>query len=145
MSEAVKPSLLKPTLQTPFHIDFDWWRSVDANWHVDLYDMLCPEHQAMFADALAAEKQIDWVDEETAEVRPVDSLQLVLATHCARLPGFVDSRTTLVEAVFRLLLANGNTPMTPEEMSRHLNRPADIILKTLSGPRVYKGVRPLRA
>ncbi|MCS7010383.1 MAG: hypothetical protein N2049_02270 [Anaerolineales bacterium] len=144
MNEPLKSSLLKPTVQTPFHIDFSWWSSMDANWRVDLYDMLCPEHQALFATSASQDQQIDWVDPETAEVSSMDALQMTLSAHCARQPGFVNSRTTLVEAVFRLLLANGNRPMTVEEMSRALNRPADIILKTLSGPRVYKGVRPMR-
>jgi biotin operon repressor len=47
-----------------------------------------------------------------------------------------------VEGVFRLLLANGNAPISAEELGRRLNRPADTILKTIAGVRVYKGLRP---
>jgi hypothetical protein len=141
MAEIRKFSLVKPTLQTPFHIDFDWWRENDRNWRVELRDLLCPAHQQQLAN-LPEEALIDWVDPETAEVQRMDGLQHTLITHCARQPGFLDEHITLVEAVFRLLLANGNAPLSAEAMSQHLRRPADLILRTLAGPRVYKGIRP---
>ena len=141
MSELKKFSLLKPTIQMPFHIDFDWWRANDENWHVALASMLCPEHQEAFA-TLPDGQMIDWVDPETAEVRQMDGLQNTLIQHCAKQPGFLDEHTAVVEAVFRLLLANGNTPISAEELGARLKRPADIILKTIAGTRVYKGLRP---
>jgi hypothetical protein len=141
MSEVRKFSLIKPTLQTPFHIDFDWWRINDTNWHVGLQSLLCPEHQEAFA-GLPEDQMIDWVDPESAEVRQLDGLQNTLIIHCAQQPGFLDEHTALVDAIFRLLLANGNTPTSVEELGTRLNRPADMILKTIAGPRVYKGLRP---
>lgn len=141
MSDPKKFSLLKPTLQTPFHVDFDWWRSMDNNWRVALHDMLCPEHQAAFAD-LTVEQMIDWIDPETAEVHSMDGMQATIIGHCARQPEFLTSQTMLVEAIFRLFLSSGNTPMSAEELGRRLNRPAEMILKTISGPRIYKGLRP---
>ena len=144
MSELKKFSLVKPTVQMPFHIDFDWWRANDENWHVALMSMLCAEHQDAFTN-LSEGQMIDWVDPETAEVRQMDGLQHVLIQHCARQPGFLNEHTAMVEAIFRLLLANGNTPMSAEELGARLNRPADIILKTIAGPRVYKGLRPYMA
>jgi hypothetical protein len=141
MSELTKFSLLKPTLQTPFHVDFDWWRSIDNNWRIALHDMLCPEHQAMFSDP-TAEEVVDWIDPRTAEVRPIDAVQAVLIAHCARQPAFLNAQTMLVEAVFRLFLANGNAPMSAEEIGQRLGRPPEVILKTIAGPRIYKGIRP---
>jgi hypothetical protein len=141
MTELKKFSLLKPTIQMPFHIDFDWWRANDENWHVALASMLCPEHQEAFA-TLPEGQMIDWVDPETAEVRQMDGLQHTLIQHCARQPGFLDEHTAVVEAIFRLLLANGNTPMSAEQLGARLNRPAETILKTIAGGRVYKGIRP---
>lgn len=136
-------SLLKPTLQTPFHIDFDWWKKNERDWHVYLRSLLCPEHQEIFADVQEGET-IDWVDPKTAEVKPVDGIQHTLMTHCARRPEFLTEQTALVEAVFRLFLTNENMPMTAEELGSLLNRPPNTILRTLSGPRVYKGLRPLQ-
>ncbi len=141
MNEVKKVSLVKPTIQTPFHVDFDWWRATDNNWHVALESLLCPEHQQAFAN-LQEGQQIDWVDPETAEVRQMDGLQHIIIEHCAKQEGFLNEHTAMTEAVFRLLLANGNAPMTPEGMSEKLHRPADTILKTIAGARVYKGLRP---
>jgi hypothetical protein len=141
MSELKKFSLVKPTIQMPFHIDFDWWQANDENWRVALVSMLCAEHQEAFTN-LSEGQMIDWVDPETAEVRQMDGLQHVLIQHCAKQAGFLNEHTAMVEAIFRLLLANGNTPMSAEQLGIQLNRPADTILKTIAGPRVYKGLRP---
>ncbi|MBA4379404.1 MAG: hypothetical protein C0393_01735 [Anaerolinea sp.] len=141
MSEFKRFSLVKPTLQMPFHIDFEWWQDNDRNWRVELRSLLCVEHQAAFAD-LPETQMIDWIDPETAEVRQLEGLQHALISHCARQEGFLTEHTTLVDAVFRLLLANGNAPMSALELGATLKRPADIILRTLGGPRVYKGLRP---
>ncbi len=142
MSEVkMASSLVKPTVRTPFHVDFDWWRATDNNWHLALQALLCPEHQESFA-SLPEGQVIDWIDPETAEVRQMDGLQHIIIEHCAKQEGFLNEHTAFVEAVFRLLLANGNAPMTPEEMGSRLNRPADTILRTIAGVRVYKGIRP---
>lgn len=142
MIETKRFSLVKPTINTPFHIDFDWWKQHDNNYRVYLHDILCDEHQAAFTD-VDQETTVDWVDPETAEVQSVDGLQHVLITHCAQQPDFLSANTTLVDGVFRTLLANGNAPMTPVQLSQAINRPADTILRTLAGPQVYKGLRPI--
>jgi hypothetical protein len=141
MTEVRKYSLVKPTVETPFHIDFDWWRANDRNWHLALEGLLCPDHQAAYANVPEGQL-IDWIDPQTAEVRQLDGVQNTLITHCARQEGFLDAHTALVEAVFRLLLANGNAPLTAMDLGARLQRPADMILKTIAGPRVYKGLRP---
>ena len=144
MTEVKKISLIKPTLQTPFHIDFEWWRANDNNWHIALQSLLCLEHQEAYAN-LPEGQMIDWVDSETAEVRQLDGLQNTLINHCAKQAGFLDEHTALVDAIFRLLLANGNMPMSAEELGTQLNRPAGTILRTIAGPRVYKGLKPFLA
>lgn len=142
MTELKRFSLIRPTLSTRFHIDFDWWRQNDNDWHIFLSGLLCPDHQQAFSE-WESSQVIDWVDPNTAEVQPVDGIQHLLITHCAKQEGFITPFTTLVDAVFRLFLANGNTPMTPVEMGAALNRSPDLILKTLSGGRVYRGMRPI--
>ena len=141
MNEVKKISLIKPTLQTPFHIDFEWWRANDNNWHIALQSLLCPEHQEAYIN-LTEGQMIDWVDPGSAEVRQLDGIQNTLISHCAKLPGFLDEHTALVDAIFRVLLVNGNAPMSVEELGKHLNRPPDTILKTIAGPRIYKGLKP---
>ena len=141
MTEAKRFSLVKPTVDTPFHVDFDWWKKNERDWHVYLRSLLCAEHQEAFANVEEGES-IDWVDPVTAEVKPVEGVQNALMTHCVRQPDFLTVQTALVEAVFRLFLANGNVPMTSKELGARLSRPADTILRTLAGARVYKGIRP---
>ena len=141
MPELKRFSLVKPTLQTHFHIDFGWWSTKDRNWRVDLHSFLCPEHQEAFSE-MRDEEKVDWVDPETAEVQPVDGLQHVLISHCAKEPAFITEHTSVVEGVFRTFLANGNTPLTSVELAEHLGKPPETILRTLSGQRVYKGLRP---
>lgn len=137
-------SLLKPTIQTPFHIDFAWWEQNDRDWHVFLRSLLCPEHQQTFND-MEVDSLIDWIDPITAEVKPVDGIQHALMSHCAQQPDFVNAHTSVVEAAFRIFLVNGNQPMSPVDMSKSLNRPAETILRTLSGARIYRGLRPVSA
>jgi hypothetical protein len=141
MTEARRFSLIKPTIDTPFHIDFDWWKEHDSNWRVYLHSLLCPTHQELFSNT-NNNQMIDWVDPVTAEIQTIDGLQHILITHCAIQPEFTTEYTALVDAVFRLFLANGNTPMSPMDMENKLNKPAQKILQTLSGVQVYKGIRP---
>lgn len=141
MTEAKRFSLVKPTVDTPFHVDFEWWKKNERDWHVYLRSLLCAEHQEAFSNVEEGET-IDWVDPVTAEVKPVEGVQNALMTHCVKQPDFLTVQTALVEAVFRLFLANGNMPMTSKELGARLSRPADTILRTLAGARVYKGIRP---
>lgn len=144
MTETKRSSLLKPTANTPFHIDFDWWKKNERDWHVYLRTLLCAEHREMFADVEEGET-VDWVDPLTAEVKQVEGVQNALMTHCVRQPDFLTEQTALVEAVFRLFLTNGNAPMSSQDLGTRLNRPPQTILRTLAGPRVYKGIRPYSA
>jgi len=141
MTETKKFSLVKPTVQTPLHIDFEWWKQHDNNWRVYLQSCLCSEHQAVFQN-LNDNSLIDWVDPDTAEVHSVDGIQHILMTHCARQSDFLTNFTTMVDAVFRVLLANDNKPMNSSDLSNQIGKPAETILRTLTGPVVYKGIRP---
>lgn len=140
--DSKRNSLIKPKSTTPFKIEFDWWKKNDRDWRVYLRGFLCEEHQALFEN-LDNDEVIDWVDPKTAEVTQVDGLLHILITHCAKQEDFLSSRMALVDSVFRVLLANGNRPMTSEELGEILNRPPTTILRTLSGLRVYKGIRPI--
>ncbi len=141
MAEMKRLTLVKPTTKTRYHIDFDWWSQHDRDWRVYLRSFLCPEHQQAYAK-LDIFDQVDWVDPETAEVQRVDGLQNVLISHCAQQSSFQVQHSTLVDSVFRIFLANGNTPLTPEELAEQVGKDASTILRTISGPRTYKGLRP---
>ena len=132
---------VKPTLDSKFHIDYSWWDKEGRDLHAYLISHLLPEQVAAFAET-QSDALIDWVDPDTAEVRRVDGLNLALQK-AARDPRYISDHTTLVDAVFRLFLANSNKPLSPQELGERLKRPPMTILKTLAGREVYKGLRPV--
>ncbi len=134
-------AITRPTLETKFHIDFDWWERADRDLDVYLRSHLCPEHQEAYDD-MEGDAMVDTIHPETAEVTRVLGIQHTLITHCALQDDYLTPQTTLVNAVFRVFLANGNVPLSPEELGEKLSRPPRMILRTLSSPRVYKGIRP---
>jgi hypothetical protein len=138
--EGKRPSFVKPTLDTPFHIDYDWWQKKDNSWRVHLRSALCEAHQEQSADWEDGQ-MVDWVDPDTAEVKPLDGIQHVLMTHCALQDDFLTEHTALVEAAFRVFLTNGNTPLSSQEISVRLRRPAETIMRTLTASGIYKGLR----
>ena len=135
------PTLVKPTLDTPFHIDYHWWERKGLHIGVELRTHLCQEHREVFSEHLDTEK-IDWVDEMTGEVTQVDGLQHTLQVHCSKQPDYINERVSLVDAIFRVFLANGNTPLTCKELSNIVGQPTEKILRTLAGRQIYKGIRP---
>jgi len=141
VTEVKRYSLVKPTLQTKFHIDFAWWSQSDHDWRVYLQSLLCLEHQQVYAES-NIEELIDWIDPETAEIQHVDGLRHILITHCSRQSGFITDHTTLVDSAFRVFLANGNAPLSSVELAERLGRPPETIIRTLAGIHVYRGIRP---
>jgi len=66
--------------------------------------------------------------------------------HCSQQPGFLHEGLPLVDAVFRVLIANGNRPMSVTEITERLNKPpheARTLLRTLGRRRSYLGIRPV--
>lgn len=131
----------KPTLETKFHIDFDWWEEEGRDFRVHLLSHLCPECRAQYKNFQEAE-MIDWVDADTAEVTRVDGLWHSLRTCCSLKPDFIQETTPLTTAIFRAFLENGNTPLSPLELQARIRRPAETILRTIGGFRIYNGIRP---
>ncbi|MBN2555811.1 MAG: hypothetical protein JXA97_07725 [Anaerolineales bacterium] len=144
MSEMEKKpprTIFRPSLDTKFHIDYNSWERADRELDIYLRSHLCAYHQEMFAD-LDADIEVDHIDPVTAEVTPIAGIQHILITHCSQQPDYLSPNTTLVNAVFRVFLANQNTPLTAVELGEKLGRDAKTILRTLSSRRVYKGIRP---
>ena len=143
MTTTLKPiRSLRPTLDTPFHVDYDWWTKGDRNLRVYLRSHLCVEHRAQLADMDLDEQLIDWIDPQTAEVQRLDALVLLMSTHCAQQADFVNEHTSIVDATFRVFLTNNNQPLTSRQLSDLLGRDADLILRTIGGKQVYQGLRP---
>jgi hypothetical protein len=138
-----KFSLVKPTVETPFQIDFDWWKETDSNWRIFLLGFLCEKHKETFYGKTDSMK-IDAIDKITAEVHLVDGLLYTLMNHCAREENFIPKNLPLIGRIFRIFLANGNKPLTPNQLSEMAKKSSQTILATISGNKVYKGIRPIQ-
>jgi hypothetical protein len=133
----------RPTVETKFHIDYEWWEKSGRDFRLYLRDQLCDECRERFIDHQNTEN-VDWVDPETGEVRQTDALRECLRTRCANDPDYINERLPLASACFRVFLANNNTALSPNELHQFLPwKPADAILRTLSGGTVYLGLRPV--
>jgi hypothetical protein len=134
--------LVKPSLKTKFHIDFDWWERERREFRVDVLKHLRPEFQEAFSN-YTGDEVVDAIDPETGEVHQVDKVQYLLRNQCKPLDEFLTEHTSLVDAVFHVFLSNGNAPLSSEELAEKIKRPATTILRTLAGRVVYKGLRPV--
>ncbi len=73
-----KPSaLVKPTLDTTFHIDYSWWDRSGEDLRVYLFSHLSPEQREHLSSD-AENHVVDYVDPDTGEVTQMDELQLAL-------------------------------------------------------------------
>lgn len=142
MSIPPKPStLIKPTLDTRFHIDYDWWqRTPGEDLRIYLLSHLPNEERERMSQAQDG-RTVDYIDPETGEVHQLDELQLALRV-AAEDPNFINSNTSLVDSIFRVLIRNNNTPMSAREIEVQTGRAADTILRTLTRGQIYKGIRP---
>lgn len=134
---------VKPTLETKFHIDFDWWTEKGSNFRVVLHSRLCDDCREKYPP-MGSVGEIDWIDPDTAEITRVDGLWHSLRTCCSQKPSYITEYTPLAEAAFRIFLANDNTPLTPVELHKMIGRRTpEAILATLGGKQVYMGIKPI--
>lgn len=144
MSTPSKPSaLVKPTLNTKFHIDYDWWERSRDDLRIYMLSHLPSDVRDRMTQA-EDDQVVDYVDADTGEVFQLDPMQMAIQ-QAAKDPNFINPQTSLVDSVFRVFLKYNNTPMSPKQLAEETSRPAPTILKTLSGQRIYKGIRPYLA
>jgi len=135
----------RPTLQTPFHVDWQWWMKNDPNYRYTVFEQLCESCRARFPSPASVD-EVDWVDPDTGEVIRADALMMCLQQHCVQDDAYVHQNLPLSAAVFRLFMQLGNRPMTVEEIHEHIYwRPAKTILRLLGAPAVHYGIRPVES
>ena len=145
MSKSPRPklktsALKRVTKDTKFFIDYEWWDKSD----LDLKSYITTQLSLGEEINLDAETdEVDLVDANTGEVVRVDGFQYLIQTYFDQLPEDFITRASLVEAVFCVLLANANQPMTATEIAEKVDRPTGTIIKTIGGPKIYQGIRPI--
>jgi hypothetical protein len=134
----------RPTVDTKLHIDMTWWQESGRDMRVYIRELLCEECQAEYAN-YQNQQEIDWVDEQTGEVKRVDGMWHCLRTCCSSKPDYISPDTPIVDAVFRTFLANGNEPLSAKELYEIVGRrPPAFLLRVLTGGPIYMGIRPVR-
>src|SRR5690606_41734838 len=106
MSVPPKPNaFIKPTLDTRFHIDYDWWeRTPGEDLRIYLLSHLLPEQRERLSQAAEGDSQVlDYIDPETGEVFQANALELSLRM-AAQEENFINLATSLVDSGFRVLL-----------------------------------------
>jgi hypothetical protein len=126
-------------IQTPFHIDLQWWADTGRNIRRFLATILEDDDAALGEPSV-----LDYVDPETAEVFQIDGLWARVLVERAERPDYITSATPLTNAVLRALIENLNRPMTPVQLHRRVSRsdPASI-LRVLSTARSTYGIVPV--
>ncbi|MBE2200262.1 MAG: hypothetical protein IAE79_16730 [Anaerolinea sp.] len=130
----------RPGPDTLFYIDYDWWESSSLDLKTYLYTRLSNISDVNIDPDI---EEVDLVDAKTGEVRRVDGFQYMVQVYFSQLPEDFMASASLVDAVFCVLLANGNQPMLARDIAERVRRAPDVIVRTFSGPRVYQGIRPL--
>ena len=133
-------SYKRPTADTRFQIDYNWWEEEGLDMKTYLYSRLPAGEEVTFDGDF---DEVDLVDLQTGEVKRVDGFEYVLQTQIGQMTSDYTARVPLAEAVFYALLANANQPMTALVLAEKVGRSPDVILKTVAGPKVYLGIRPI--
>lgn len=130
----------RATEDTQFFIDFDWWEESNLDLKTYLMTRLSLEDDVSLDSEF---DKVDLIDAQTGEVRQVDGFQYIIQAYFHQLPDDFLTNASLVDAAFCVLLANANKPMTGQEIAARIERPAEVVVRTLGGPKVYQGIRPV--
>jgi len=122
-------ALKRITPDTRFYVDYSWWDESNLDLKTYLFTRL----------DIGEDVELDTSVEEV----DLDGFQYMIQSYFNQLPDDFMARASLVDAAFCVLLANGNQPMTGRELAKRLQRPIDVVIRTLGGPRIYQGIRPV--
>jgi hypothetical protein len=133
-------TLNRVTPETRFYIDYSWWDESNLDLKTYLLTRLSISEDYLTG---AEVDVVDLIDPNTGEVRRVDGFQYLVQSYFHQVPNDFITNASLVDAVFCVLLANANQPLTGAEIAAAIERPVDTVLRTLGGTTVYQGIRPL--
>lgn len=145
MSSNPRPKLKSSSLKrvnpnTRFYVDYEWWKESNIDLKTYLFTRLGIGQDA---DSDSETDEIDMVDPTTGEVRQVDGFQYMIQSYFAELPDDFFTQTSFVDAAFCVLLANANQPMTANEIAKRVEKPVDMVIRTLGGSKIYQGIKPI--
>ena len=132
--------LIKPSLETKFFVDYDWWESSRDDLQIYLLTHLSQDQQLALENR-DLQQEYDYVHPETGEVIVLDTLGMAIQ-ESSRSEDFISAHIGLIDSVFRAFLVNSNQPLNALELAEITGRNAATILKTIGGVHIYRGIRP---
>jgi hypothetical protein len=132
--------LKRVTPDTRFYVDHAWWDESNLDLKTVLFSRLNINPDVEISEGM---EEIDLIDTQTGEVRRVDGFQYMVQSYFNQLPPDFMAKASLVDAAFCVLLANANQPMSGRELAERMQRPIDVVIRTLGGPQIYQGIRPV--
>lgn len=133
----------QPTINTKFHLDFNWWQKSNKKFRAELLNHLCQGVNALMHEDNQGDL-IDWVNPNTGEVFKIDPLWHTIRKQCVHDDEFITEYTPIATAVFRAFMVNNNTPLTPLELYNIIQKQSpEIILQTVGGRVIHQGIRPV--
>ena len=93
-------------IKLQWFIDLDWYQQNNRSFFALTQSYLCPKCR----ERLKVEKE---------EASAADVLSAI-GDCCSKTPGFIAPKLPILESVFRLFLANGNQPLSLEELGERL-------------------------
>ena len=130
MHSNVEPILEEPMTQpaaTPgrYHIDLEWYRKVDRSFTSMAEGRMCGSCRAKLGAEV--ETRVPVLDAkgtkvvfETRHVAYGSNPVTVIRDCCNESKGYITANMPLMEIAFRILLANGNQPLTVEEIAQQM-------------------------
>lgn len=121
-----------------FYIDYSWWQ--------DNHRSLESHITSQLGTSLPLSKtgeSVDLISPETGEVRSLSAFEYGIQNYLNQQQSQdVIQRSTIADAVFFVLLAGGNRPMSAKELADMVHRPVETIIKTFSNAsRIHLGIR----
>jgi len=147
-------ALAEPDLDERFFVDSDWYDEHDLVLTDVVHERMCPQCRARLGEEV--EERYPVADRRTGRVtyevrhtrygiRPIP----IIRDCCSRKSGYITPEMSTLEAVFRILLANGNQPMPLEHIREQLREwcptgrcqwltmPLDVLRQVVRGDRFY--------
>ncbi|TAK32125.1 MAG: hypothetical protein EPO21_15990 [Chloroflexota bacterium] len=112
-------------IEPRYHISMDWYQSAGRSFGVMAESRMCSQCRSRLGSEV--ESRVPVLDAkgtrvvfETRLVKYGASPIAVIRDCCSKSKGYITANLPLMEIAFRVLLANGNQPMTAEELSQQI-------------------------
>lgn len=120
-----RTALVEEETQPRYHISMDWYQSAGRSFAVMTESRMCSACRGKLGSEV--ESRVPVLDAkgtkvvfETRLVKYGANPVSVIRDCCAKSKGYITANLPLMEIAFRVLLANGNQPMTTEEMAQQI-------------------------